>query len=273
MTPRFFLVVEKESIFSFGPQVALARVVRPTVPGISKLVCAPTALTRAHLASDLTRMPSNRQIAKDWKCRPSWVDRCVKRGCPTDSFEAARLWRQAHASSRPPTHPKAVARQITEELDDDSPEARECRKRYPADKPDGTIVPSKSLEDALLHAIQLENEAFRLANEAIIEGKDSRIQIRLAIHNKAQENRVKIESMIREELESRKELIPFDQATEIFRRGLDIVLRRLKRFPQEKAAACNPQNPVHASGILESGIDAIIAEAQGQYAPAAGLMK
>src|SRR6266480_5602651 len=118
-------------------------------------------------------MPSNRQIAKDWGCRPSWVDRCVKRGCPTDSFEAARLWRQAHASSRPPTHPKAIARQIAEELDNDSPDASERRKRCLAAKPEGSILPSDSLEDALLHAIQLENEAFRLANESIIEDKDA----------------------------------------------------------------------------------------------------
>src|SRR5438105_1776041 len=137
-------------------------------------------------------MPSNRQIAKDWGCSPSWVDRCVKRGCSTDSFESARLWRQAHASNRPPTNPEAIARQIAEEGDDDSPDARERRKRYFADKPDETILRSQSLEDALLHAIQLGNEAFRLANEAIIEGKDSRIQIRLAIHNKAQENRCRL---------------------------------------------------------------------------------
>src|SRR5205814_9726158 len=97
--------------------------------------------------------------------------------------------------------------QIAKQLDDDSPAARERRKQYLVDKPDGTILPSQSLEDSLLHAIQLENEAHRLANEAIIEGKDVRIQIRVAIHTKAQENRVKIETMIREELKAREQLI------------------------------------------------------------------
>ena len=211
-------------------------------------------------------MPSNRQIAKNWKCRPSWVDRCVKRGCPTDSFESARLWRQAHASSRPPTHPKAIAQQIAEEVEDDSPGARERRKAYLADRPDGATLPSQSLEDALCHAVELENEAYRLARDAMIEEKEGKIQIRLAIHARSQENRIKIETMIREELAARETLIPFDRATEIFRRGLDIILRRLKRFPQEKAPVCNPQNPLHALGILEAGIDSIITEAQGQYA-------
>lgn len=60
--------------------------------------------------------------------------------------------------------------------------------------------------------------------------------------------------MIREEREKRKELIPYDVATDIFRRGLDVILRRLKRFPQEKAPSCNPQNPLHALGILEAGL-------------------
>ena len=41
-------------------------------------------------------MPSHRAIASDWGCAKSYVDRCVKRGCPTESFEAAKLWREAN---------------------------------------------------------------------------------------------------------------------------------------------------------------------------------
>jgi len=215
-------------------------------------------------------MLTQKAIAADWGCDQTWISRCVKHGIkigipvPRDTFENARLWRQAHASKRPPVHSGQIAK-IAQELDDDSPQARASRREYLKDKPNGTIPPSEDLQDALLHAIELENEAYRLARDAMVEEKEGKIQVRLAIHNKAQENRVKIETMIREELAARETLIPFDRATEIFRRGLDVILRRLKRFPQEKASACNPQNPFHALGILETGIDSIITEVQGQY--------
>src|SRR5262249_29435158 len=53
-------------------------------------------------------MPNISEIARDWGCDRSWVSRCVnKRGCPTDSLEAAREWRECYASSRP-----SVARAI-----------------------------------------------------------------------------------------------------------------------------------------------------------------
>lgn len=208
-------------------------------------------------------------VARDWSVSREYIRQCVQKGMVLESLEGCRLWRKANTSKRATTSPVQIARQLSEEADDDSPEARERRKAYLADKPDGTVLPSQSLEDALYHAIELENEAFRMCREAMHEQKESKIQIRLAIHNKAQENRCRIETMIREELAARESLIPFDRATEIFRRGLDVILRRLKRLPQEKAPACNPQNPLHALGILEASIDSIITEAQGQYAPAA----
>jgi hypothetical protein len=205
-------------------------------------------------------------VAKDWNCTQRYVSKCVARGCPLTSLADARDWRKTHASSRSSTHPKQIAQQVVEEMENDSPQAGESRKKYFEDRPDLSLVLAKDLEDALYHSIELEHEAYRLARDAMIEEKESKIQIRLAIHNKAQENRVKIETMIREEREQRKELIPYNVAADIFRRGLDVILRRLKRFPQEKASACNPQHPVHALGILELGIDSIITEAQGQYA-------
>jgi hypothetical protein len=205
-------------------------------------------------------------IAKNWGCGQRYVSKCVARGCPVSSLEEAREWRKANASKRASTHPKQIARVVAEELDDESPEARERRKQYLEHRPEGPMLPSHDLDGALLHAIELENAAYRLARDSMILEQESKIQVRLAIHARSQENRIKIETMIREERERRKELIPYDVATDIYRRGLDVILRRLKRFPQEKAPAVNPGDPLHALGILESGIESIITEAQGQYA-------
>jgi hypothetical protein len=214
-------------------------------------------------------MPSHREIARHFGCVKSYVDKLCRRGMPTHSYAAADAWRDANARKRPPTHHKTIAKQI-EEPEEDPAITRERRAEYPPPTTNlvdnGRQLVDQDLSSALTHAIELEGEAYRMARDAMQLGQESKIQVRLAIHAKAQENRIKIESMIREERERRKDLISYDVATDIFRRGLDIILRRLKRFPQEKAPAVNPQNPLHALGILESGIDSIITEAQGQYA-------
>jgi hypothetical protein len=62
-------------------------------------------------------MPSQRQIGRDWNVAHSWVAACVKRGCPTDSYEAARSWKQANIRQRALTHPKSFARRERREVD------------------------------------------------------------------------------------------------------------------------------------------------------------
>jgi hypothetical protein len=82
-------------------------------------------------------MPSQREISRDWQTAPSYVAKCVKRGCPTDSFENARAWRTANASKRATTSPKQIARLLAEERDFDAPKTRARRKKYSAKKSDG----------------------------------------------------------------------------------------------------------------------------------------
>lgn len=65
-------------------------------------------------------MPSQREIARDWGCAPSYVAKCVKKGCPTDSLAAARKWRATDASRRAPTDQKSLARQVKRQQDTNS---------------------------------------------------------------------------------------------------------------------------------------------------------
>ena len=70
-------------------------------------------------------MPSRREIARDWGVAKSWVDKCVtKRGCPTSSLEEARKWREENSRRPVATYQRSIARQIEEEEDSNSPEAR-----------------------------------------------------------------------------------------------------------------------------------------------------
>lgn len=207
-------------------------------------------------------MPSHRQISKDWDCARSYVDRCVKRGCPTDTFENARLWRQAHASSRPPTNKKGLAKATEEETDEDSPEERERRRIQWLERPEGWKATSGTLEEALGNAIRACEEAWRLLQEAMIEGKSNKISVWLALHNRAVEGRVKVERLIREELERQKVLIPMSEAQTSTRRVVEIVVSRLSSMPQNLAHACNPSSPDHAFEILQRECTSIMADTQ-----------
>ena len=212
-------------------------------------------------------MPTKADIARDWGTSPEYVIKCVKKGCPTDSFENARDWRKAHASSRPPTSPVQIARQLTEEKDADSPGARKSQKKYFQNKPNGFRVPAEnSLDDTLRKAITASDEAFRLLAEAMLEDKDNKISVRLTVFNKAQEGLFKAETAYREEMERRRILIPLAEAQGLFRKGYDIILSRLRCLPQNVASRCNPVNPHLVIAILETECAEIIADARRAYA-------
>jgi hypothetical protein len=212
-------------------------------------------------------MPTKADIARDWGTSPEYVIKCVKKGCPTDSFENARDWRKAHASSRPPTSPVQIARQLAEEKDADSSAARESQKKYFQNQPNGFRVPAEnSLDDALRKAITASDEAFRLLAEAMLEDKDNKISVRLTVFNKAQEGLFKAETAYREEMERRRVLIPLAEAQDLTRRGYDIILSRLRCLPQNVAPRCNPANPHLAIAILETECVEIIADARRAYA-------
>jgi hypothetical protein len=194
-------------------------------------------------------MLTQADIARDWNCSRAYINQLIKRGLPLDSFENARLWRDAHARRRAPTDPKQLAR-------------LEERPTEPQGSTHATVKPSESMEDTLRNACRAADEAWRLLNEAMLEGKVSKISVLLSIHNKAIEGRIRAETMIREEKERRNILIPLAKAQEITRNAFEVVIKRLNALPQNIAPRCNPHDPAHALGILEDECIGIISAAQ-----------
>jgi hypothetical protein len=191
------------------------------------------------------------EIAKDWGCTPQYVSDCVKKGCPKDDFEAARLWRNAHTtrqSKKGPSPPPPAGEVPVLEYEKNG------------DNKDNAEL-FKVIDNA---AIAAEN-AWKLLEEAFIEGKPSKISVWLNLHTKAIEARVKAESMIRAELERQKILIPMTEAKTSVRRVVEIVVSRLSAMPQNIAPRCNPHAPEHAMEILHEECTAIIADAQEVY--------
>ena len=140
-------------------------------------------------------MPTIAAIARDWRVSRPYVSRCVhQRGCPTTSLQAAREWREYCASSRPPTNPKQIAKLLG---DDD-----QCKgvSKFRTDNPASPSI--DSLQEALEAAIEAQEQAFWLLQEANGEATDSKMAMLLAVHNKALELRLKAEAAYRDALKS-----------------------------------------------------------------------
>src|ERR1041385_3750713 len=208
-------------------------------------------------------MPNISEIARDWGVDRSYVSKCVnKRGCPSDSLENARDWRQAHASKRAPTSPRQIARIIAQKKDVHSPEARERRRQYYAAHP----PPDDPLRASVDDAREAQQALRRLLAEAMIDQSDSVIAVRIANHTKALEALLEAEKRYREIMQSRSTLIPLDEVKDIARRGYDAIISGLSSLPQKMAARCNSQDPHHAMEILQSECTAILIDAKKIYA-------
>jgi hypothetical protein len=192
-----------------------------------------------------------KQIAADWQCTPQYVSLCVKAGCPKDTFELAREWRDAH-TTKVSKKPYAGA---PADFEDPAPPRRE-RLVDPWEPKSGT------LDEALEASVRSCKEAWKLLDEAFLEGKPTKIGVWMNLHNKALEARVKTERMIREEMERQKILIPMTEAKTSVRRVCEIIVSRLAAMPQNIAPRCNPHAPEHAMEILQEECTAIIADAQ-----------
>lgn len=200
------------------------------------------------MLSEPTRMPSNRQIAADWGVTPPYVDRMVKRGCPTDSFENARLWLAAN------TKRSRVMARKAESLG--SPQKT---------GPSGPIFASDKLEDSLAGIKKAVAESGKLLDEALIEEKTQKVGAWISLHTRAVEARVRAEAMIREENERQKILIPLSEAQSMARKGYQIIMQRLSALPQNLSAKLNPTDPAWAMDILQQEVAGIISDAQQAF--------
>lgn len=210
-------------------------------------------------------MPNISEIARDWGCDRSYVSRQVKKGCPTDSLENARDWRKANATKRAPTNPKQIAKSLAEEKGDDSPEARERRKKYYEAHPKAKSLPGPDEDEfyqSLHDAREARKEAYRLLSDAIVDGADDKIGVRLAVHTKALEAVHDAEKRYREEMEHRRILIPLNDAKDMARRGYDVMISRLSALPQNLASRVNPHDPHHAMDILQLECVGILSDAR-----------
>jgi hypothetical protein len=191
-----------------------------------------------------------------------YISKLTKKGMPLTSFEAADLWREAHASSKASTNSIRIAQVLDEESGQPSIDRPPRKRLSKNDVWDAERASENTLANALMNARHAADEAWRLLREAMIEGRASKIQVFLSIHNKAVEARFGAETAYREELERQKILIPLAEAQSMTRKILGVIVSRLTALPQNVASRCNPTNPHVAMAVLEDECVAILKDAQ-----------
>jgi hypothetical protein len=208
-------------------------------------------------------MPTISEFARARAVSHQYISKLVKRGLPLSTFEAADLWREAHASSKASTNPIRIAR-VMDDGDAREPlidhEPRKCPSKNKIS--DAECTSPSTIEDALMNARKAADEAWRLLHESMIEGRPSKIQVLLNIHNKAVEARLNAECAYREELERQKILIPLSEAQSMARKVVCVIVSRLNALPHNVASRCNPTNPHIAMGVLEDECASILKDAQ-----------
>lgn len=199
------------------------------------------------------------EIARDWQRQqgttgPSraYVSACIKKGCPTDSFDAAWDWRVKN--SKYGVGYRSKGGKTTQAGDVESP--AESVAEPPATP---KIASLNALESSLKAAIQMEEIAHRnalaLKTEAAIRA-----------YNNARDGRFEAERAFREEMERRRILVPLDEAKQLGRKGWDVMLPALRALGSRVGGDANPVDAVRAAGVIDREVEGIIAQAEAAYA-------
>ncbi len=191
-------------------------------------------------------------IARDWGTSRAYVSKCLKKGCPNVSLEAAREWRVANArygigyrSKSAKSEPEPVA-----------------AAPVPVEAPTRDL---STVDASLLAAIDVEREAYRLVQEAQRDRNDAQISIRIQAYNRAQSNRLDAERLVVEYREKTGELISLDAARALIHRAWSPHINRLRALPKRCALSVNPSDDIRAEKVLVDEIEAVIAETRQEF--------
>ena len=207
-------------------------------------------------------------IAKDWNVSKPYIHKCVRRGCPTESFEHARLWRDTYARQRPPTDPKQV--QLLH-ADEDSAKDNGNSKGRPRttmllQKCLNRPLPSPdSLEFPVECSRRTEQAAYILFQQALEGRRESKIIAALRNYNVALDGRLKIEQWYHKEVEHRQHLIPMETARRLACRNLNVLVSNVLALPEKIGPLCNPESPAHSIAILRDECTTLIADIQKSW--------
>jgi len=207
------------------------------------------------------------QIAQEWGTTRAYVYKLAKKGCPTDSIEAASEWRSANAKlgvgyrSSGGLRPDA---EFSEEKNSESGIGAGVAKQTTNwGSGSKSRVNVKTVERSLKQAIEIERMAAEVVESA--QANPEKLVTAINAYNKALANRMDAEKRVLEYQEAREVLISFDAAKQLINRAWTPLLARLRSAPKRAAMKANPSDDALAEMVFSEEIEAAIAEGQASY--------
>jgi hypothetical protein len=209
------------------------------------------------------------QIAHSWGTTRAYVYKLAKKGCPTDSVEAASEWRSANAKLGVGYRSSGGLRPDAEFSEDEKSESgigAGVAKQTPswgAGAGRKARVNVKTVERSLKQAIEIERMAAEVVESA--QANPEKLVTAINAYNKALANRMESEKRVLEYQEARKVLISFDAAKQLINRAWTPLLARLRSAPKRAAMKANPSDDALAEMVFSEEIEEAIAEGQASY--------
>jgi hypothetical protein len=203
------------------------------------------------------------QLARRWCVSHQYVSKLAKKGMPLSCEESASNWRDTFARRRAPTDRKQL--QLLEQAEhsaEDNLNAKDRRRTNVLHQKclNRPLPPADSLEFFVESARQAVRATHILLQQALEDGRESKIVAALRNYNAALDARLKIEQRCRKEADYRRHLIPMKAVRLQVCEVLNIFVSKLVALPEKVGPACNPEAPAHAIAILRDECATIIAD-------------
>ena len=207
------------------------------------------------------------QIAQEWGTTRAYVYKLAKKGCPTDSIEAATEWRSANAKLGVGYRSSGGLGPDTEFSEGENGESGKgagvAKQTTNWGSGSRARVNVKTVEKSLKQAIEIERMAAEVVESA--QANPEKLVTAINAYNKALANRMDAEKRVLEYQEARKVLISFDAAKQLINRAWTPLLARLRSAPKRAAMKANPSDDSLAEMVFSEEIEAAIAEGQASY--------
>lgn len=181
---------------------------------------------------------------RGWPCSRQYADKCIRRGCPTDSFDTAFVWRTERTGQR--NHGKG-----------EGGGGADVVSAMSRAEPIAEIL-GESLDAVLARARQAEREQYRTYLLAVKSGDMGLQSATLKAHKEAQKNLIEVESMVFEAKKNRGEFVSLPDA----KRRIDDRLAPLKaarpQLARLLALALFPEAPQRAQPRIEAELGRIL---------------
>lgn len=200
----------------------------------------------------MTSPPSNAigpaALARDWTARGwpasrQYADRCIKRGCPTDSLEAAFAWRTERTEQRAHGKGEAGGAAVGGKAGAPAPTAR-------VDPP--AEILGESLDAVLARARQAEREQYRTYLAAVSCGDLGLQSMTLKNHKEAQKNLIEVEQLVFGAKRERGEYVSLPDAQKRISDRLSPLRAARSQLSRVLALALFPDAPHRAQPRIES---------------------